>query len=482
MISSLIVIMSVLLLLWEASFAQDRTIRRQDAPARAESGTERRVALVIGNGAYKSAPLRNPTHDAKIMASALREMGFEVSEKPNLNYQGMNEAITAFGEKLLQGGVGLFYYAGHGIQIEGKNYLIPVGEEISHEKQVKYKAVDAGQVLAEMANAKNRMNIVILDACRNNPFERSFRTASQGLAHMEAPTGTLVAYATSPGKTAEDGGGDNSIYTSELVRQMKTPGLSLEDVFKQVRRAVRKKTSDRQVPWEVTSLEGVFYFRMTFEPGAGASPSASGTGEERAKLEEELRKTQAERDAAERRARELEEKRKTEELEQKIAEERRKKDEADRRLRAEEEKASVPQKAQPAPASAYGQEVGREGVYIAYANGIVKDTKTGLEWVAGPDKVMSWDEAKAWVESLNIGGGGWRMPTVEELEGLYQEGKGARNMTPLLKTTGWWVWSGELKDSSAAWYFFFGFLGRLWHLRDYSFDGRAFAVRSRSSG
>ena len=146
--------------------------------------------------------------------------------------------------------------------------------------------------------------------------------------------------------------------------------------------------------------------------------------------------------------------------------------------------APVQQKEEPqtAPAPAYGQEVGREGVYIAYANGIVKDTKTGLEWVAGPDKDMTWDEAKAWVESLNVGGGGWRMPTVKALEGLYEKGKGDRNMTPLLKATTWWVWSGEIKDSSAAWDFDFYYGKRSWYYRNNSYYYRAFAVRSRSSG
>jgi hypothetical protein len=126
--------------------------------------------------------------------------------------------------------------------------------------------------------------------------------------------------------------------------------------------------------------------------------------------------------------------------------------------------------------------VGRDGVYIAYANGIVKDTRRGLEWVAGPDKDTNWDEAKRWVESLNVGGGGWRMPTVAELHGLYEEGKGSRNMTPLLKTTGWWVWSGELKGSSAAWSFGFDFGDLRWDPRNRSDGSRAFAVRSRSSG
>ncbi len=126
------------------------------------------------------------------------------------------------------------------------------------------------------------------------------------------------------------------------------------------------------------------------------------------------------------------------------------------------------------------KEVGRDGVYVAYANGIVKDTKTGLEWKVGPDKSTNWDQASSWVQSLNLDGGGWRMPTMDELEGLYNRGAGSRNMTPLLETTGWWVWSGETKGSSNAWGFDFDDGGRSWYGRDDSHTRRVFAVRSRS--
>ena len=251
--------------------AEERQIHRRANKDSDGLRTERRVALVIGNGAYGSSPLPNPVNDARVMAKALKEMGFEVTEKENLNWQDMNEAVGAFGNKLLKGGVGLFYFAGHGIQIEGRNYLIPVGAEIDHEKQVKFKAVDAGVVLAEMENARNRLNIVILDACRNNPFARSFRSSAQGLASMDAPTGTIVAYATAPGKTASD----NGLYTAKLIQEMRTPGSRLEDVFSRVRKAVRTETDGRQVPWESTSLEGTFYFR--YPDGGGDPPVRTGS-------------------------------------------------------------------------------------------------------------------------------------------------------------------------------------------------------------
>lgn len=197
-------------------------------------------------------------------------------KKENLNWQEMNAAIVAFGEKLLRGrGVGLFYYAGHGVQLDGKNYLIPVESNIRHENEVKYKAVDAGIILAEMENSRTRLNIVILDACRDNPFARSFRSsAGQGLAYMDAPTGIIIAYATAPGKTASDGPGKNGIYTSELIRQIQTPELRLVDMFNRVRKAVRTRTNGRQIPWESTSLEGAFYFKLPQKDIASSDGSA----------------------------------------------------------------------------------------------------------------------------------------------------------------------------------------------------------------
>jgi hypothetical protein len=232
-----------------------------------------RVALVIGNAKYASSPLKNPVNDADAMTQALRGAGFDVIEACDLTLEGMKRSVDTFGKKLLEKkGAGLFYYAGHGLQVKGRNYLVPVDAKILNEEDVEYEAMDTGRVLAKMEAARNPMNIVILDACRDNPFARSYRSSSQGLAHMDAPTGTIIAYATSPGSVAADGSGGNGLYTSELVKFMAVPGLKLEDMFKKVRVNVSRASGSRQTPWESSSLVGDFYFSGTSGvPGAGDS-------------------------------------------------------------------------------------------------------------------------------------------------------------------------------------------------------------------
>jgi hypothetical protein len=182
-----------------------------------------RVALVIGNAAYRDAPLVNPVNDAKAMAAALRD-------------------------------------AGHGMQIKGRNYLVPVNAEIQREDEVAYGTLDAQAVLDKMDSAGNGLNLMILDACRNNPFARSFRSAAQGLAQMDAPVGTLVAFATAPGSVASDGQGQHGLYTQHLLQEMRAPGAKVEEVFKRVRAAVRRDSAGKQIPWEATSLEGDLSF------------------------------------------------------------------------------------------------------------------------------------------------------------------------------------------------------------------------------
>lgn len=222
--------------------------------------SRKRVALVIGNSSYSSSPLKNPANDARVMAASLRRLGFEVDEKTNLGYFEMNKSVENFGKKLQSGGVGLFYYAGHGMQVGGANYLIPVDAQIDDENEVRFKAVDAGLVLAKMEQARSDVNLVVLDACRDNPFARSFRSSSRGLASMDAPSGTFIAYATAPGKTAADGDGRNGLYTAELVKVLETPGIPLEQVFKRTLKAVRERSGNKQTPWVASNLEGEFYF------------------------------------------------------------------------------------------------------------------------------------------------------------------------------------------------------------------------------
>ena len=246
-------------------------------PTHDEMKRERRVALVIGNGGYQDAPLRNPPNDARLMTRTLKDLGFEVIEGYDLDQKGMKQAVLQFGERLKGGGVGLFYYAGHGMQIRGRNYLIPTRHDIEGEQDVEVEAIDVGWVLAKMGRNQNRLNIVILDACRNNPFERSFRSAHRGLASISAPTGTLIAYATAPGSVAADGAGSNGTYTEALVRTMGSPGLGLEKIFKQTRRAVRETTQGQQTPWESSSLEGDFFFILPTEAPATSVLCPKGT-------------------------------------------------------------------------------------------------------------------------------------------------------------------------------------------------------------
>ena len=220
-----------------------------------------RYALVIGNSAHQTAPLTNPGNDAEDMSSTLINMGFTVILKKNADQRTMEDAIRSFGEQLRKGGVGLFYFAGHGMQVDGRNYLIPVDSKIESESDVKYEAVDAGRVLGKMEDAENQLNIVILDACRNNPFSRNFRSTETGLARMDAPRGSLIAYATAPGEIAADGTERNGIFTKYLMKNMVVPNLPIELVLKQTRIDVARATDGRQTPWESSSLMGNFYFK-----------------------------------------------------------------------------------------------------------------------------------------------------------------------------------------------------------------------------
>lgn len=243
-----------------------------------QAAAEQRVALVIGNGAYEAQPLDNPPNDAALMAETLREVGFEVVEEINADGRRMKRAVRKFGRLLSEAGedaVGFVFYAGHGIQSKGENYMIPVDAQIQDALDVELEGVPASTVLSSLDQAGNRLNIVVMDACRNNPYKAVTRSAGSGLARMDAPSGTLIAYSTAPGKVAADGRGRNSPYTHALSRSIQTPGAKVEDVFKSVRVAVMDRTNGAQVPWESSSLTGDFYFLdKAPEPVAAPEPTA----------------------------------------------------------------------------------------------------------------------------------------------------------------------------------------------------------------
>ncbi len=232
--------------------------------AHAQVEGESRLALVIGNATYKNSPLTNPVNDVRLMERTLSEAGFTVIKAENASRRDMQRLIRDFGEKLKQsGGVGLFYFAGHGVQVKGANYLVPIDADIRAEDEVAFDSIDAQSVLEKMETAKNRINLIILDACRDNPFAKGSRSASAGLATMSAPSGSLVAYSTAPGSVASDGSGKNGLYTQHLAAVMRMPDLPIEDVFKRVRAGVRKDSANQQTPWENTALEGNFYFKKS---------------------------------------------------------------------------------------------------------------------------------------------------------------------------------------------------------------------------
>ena len=248
----------------EAQLAAQQQIQIKPAAQIAPQG--KRVALVIGNAKYKFSPLNNPVNDATDMAASLRSVGFDVIEVKDATLKQMRAATRQFADKLEVSDVGLVYYSGHGIEVKGKNYLIPVNADIRREYEVVDQAFDASNLLRMMeslqSGTKKRVNILIVDACRNNDLPKSWRSTNNGLARMDAPAGSFISFATAPGQVASDGQGRNSPYTKHLLQALKQPGMPIEQVFKQVRRKVMAETGGEQVPWENSSLVGDFYFTV----------------------------------------------------------------------------------------------------------------------------------------------------------------------------------------------------------------------------
>ncbi len=229
----------------------------------AQAPLDVRVALIIGNSAYPgNMALVNPANDAKDMADVLKRLGFNVVELRDGNKVQMAAAIAKVSDSLKgKQGVGMLYYAGHGLQLDWRNYMVPVDANLKTAADVAVQTIDLSSVVDVFKAAGNRMNIVVLDACRDNPFGSSTSSA-KGLAQLDAPPSTFLAYATAPGNVAEDGDekSGNGLYTQYLLQELKRPTAKIEDVFKRVRLNVRKQSNGRQIPWESTSLEDDFFF------------------------------------------------------------------------------------------------------------------------------------------------------------------------------------------------------------------------------
>ena len=254
-------------------------------------------ALVIGNSSYSQSPLKNPANDARAIGEALKGAGFDVTTKLDAPLSELAQAVQAYTQSLAKRqAVGIFYFAGHGLQLAWRNYMVPVDARMSEASDVQKTCVELGDLLSGIFKAKNPLNVIILDACRDNPFGNLKGLDQKGLSQMDAPPSTLLAYATAPGNVADDGSGANGLYTEHLLKEILVPEARVEDVFKRVRLHVRKRTNGQQIPWESTSLEEDYYI---VPPKALSVRAAEETERERreelARLEKQRQAEEAER-------------------------------------------------------------------------------------------------------------------------------------------------------------------------------------------
>lgn len=225
-----------------------------------------KVALVIGNSAYLDGPLRNPTNDARLMEQTLTPLGFKVTRLENADFLTMQRAVREFGNHAQNADVAIVYYAGHGMQQDGENWLIPIGAQIHKSADVSGEAIPASTVLNQIEYANATVSIVILDACRNNPFNFRTRSTHKGLGRMDAPSGSIIAYAAQPGAVADDGSGNNGLYTHHLALNLARTDLEIKRVFEETAIAVERESERRQKPREDVGLRGDFYLGESKTP------------------------------------------------------------------------------------------------------------------------------------------------------------------------------------------------------------------------
>jgi uncharacterized caspase-like protein len=244
-----------------------------------------RVALLIGNNAYPSSPLRNAVNDSRDLGAVLRELGFKTIVKENTSRAQMIAALQEFGKALEGAEAALFFYAGHAMQFKDRNYLVPIDAVMGSEDDVTFFSVDVTQIFDRMERARTKFNFVILDACRDNPFKDTFRVSASGLAQMSGPSGTLIAYATAPGSTAQDGFGRNGVYTGHILQNIKVPDMPVEVLFRKVREGVERDTKRLQTPWELSSIKGDFVFNATGRAAAAGAPAGGPSADVTAQYE-----------------------------------------------------------------------------------------------------------------------------------------------------------------------------------------------------
>jgi WD40 repeat protein len=243
-------------------YSESRSITVGAAEVNNKELTGRQIALIIGNADYlNGGKLANPVNDATDLGESLKQLGFEVMQKTNVDLRNMEQLVDDFTKKARYYDVAMVFYAGHGLQVEGENYLVPTDALLKEKADVKYKCLPLGMLISKM-EGKARTNIIVLDACRNNPFERSWSRSANGngMAVVNAPKGTFIGFATAPGQTASDGTGKNGVFTAALLRHINTKGISIDQLFTRINNTVDETTSGGQVPWKTSSLSGDYYF------------------------------------------------------------------------------------------------------------------------------------------------------------------------------------------------------------------------------
>jgi len=466
---------------------------------------EKRVALVIGNSAYQNTPpLANPKNDANEMGKVLKRVGFDVDVVVDATKSQMDQALRRFGNKLDGSNAAVFYYAGHGIQVDGVNYILPVDASLKNERDLTWEASDLTTVLKQM-EGRDRVNLLFLDACRDNPLSQTLarsmgenRSASigRGLAPMKANAGTLISYSTKEGEVAVDGKGKHSPYTEALLKHIETPGVEIGLLLRKVREEVIAATKNKQVPWEYGSLLGEFYFTGPVTIQVQPAPDEKGSKSRLEGLYWESIMNDKNPAVFEAYLKKYPDGEFADLAKIKIAD--LKKEMTQTGTTPVSESVPISPKQQPAPnQKPIDQPAPKPDTSMAQpkrqspetattqssqkftidSNGIIKDIQTGYEWIVGPDQDMTWDQADAWAKGLKIDSKDWRLPTKSEVATMHQKGAGTRNLDPVFQTSGWYIWTGS-DDQSNAWSFYLYDGEAVNYLKNADKQRRAFAIKS----
>ncbi len=457
-----------------------------------------RVALVIGNASYEVGRLANPGNDADDIAAALRALEFDVTVARDLGREGMLEHLDAFRSKIAPGGIALVFYAGHAMELDGHNWLLPVdNRRLGTQAQVRIHSVSAQDILNTLEEAGARLNVLILDACRDNPLPAGARSAKRGLGAISTGTSTLVAFSTAPGRTADDGSGRNSPYTAALLHALRQPQVAIPDLFNQAGAELVRSTGGRQIPWksETPIWPAIALRGAAGETPVAASPvdrdslywSGSGCAEDRTDGCRRYLDAFPQGFYAELARAHLQPVPASKPVASPLAQE---------PVRMSDEALGMlfGMVANPAASQAGSARVDANG-FVDRGNGVLLDTQTGLEWTQRDNgKDINWNNAMHYCSNLSTVGGGWRLPSINELTLIYDRPGGGTTacgkfmrvkewiceVSPAFRLSGPGFWGNMQNGSSKAWRLAFVDGSRLLYGVSFNDYTRALCVRPSS--